>query len=89
MLKEIIAVFVGGGLGSILRFLISRISIINNPNFPLPTFISNILGCIFLGIFLSYFIKITILNQLFLFSSLLAFVEVLLHFLHFLMRVYN
>jgi len=57
MLKEIIAVFVGGGIGSILRFLISRMSIINNSNFPLPTFISNILGCIFLGIFLSYFIK--------------------------------
>ena len=56
MLKEIIAVFVGGGIGSILRFLISRMSIINNSNFPLPTLISNILGCIFLGIFLSYFI---------------------------------
>ena len=57
MLKEIIAVFVGGGIGSILRFLISRMSIINNSNFPFPTFISNILGCILLGFFLSYFIK--------------------------------
>ena len=57
MLKEIIAVFIGGGIGSILRFLISRINIINNSNFPYPTFISNVLGCILLGIFLSYFVK--------------------------------
>ena len=29
MLKEIIAVFVGGGLGSVLRFLVNKIEIIS------------------------------------------------------------
>jgi len=57
MLKEIIAVFVGGGLGSVLRFLINKIEIINENNFPYSTFISNFLGCLILGLVLGYFIK--------------------------------
>ena len=57
MLKEIIAVFIGGGLGSVLRFLINKIEIISDNNFPYSTFISNFLGCLILGIVLGYFIK--------------------------------
>ena len=57
MLKEIIAVFIGGGLGSVLRFLINKIQIISDKNFPYSTFISNFLGCLILGIVLGYFIK--------------------------------
>ena len=57
MLKEIIAVFVGGGLGSVLRFLVNKIEIISEHNFPYSTFISNFLGCFILGLVLGYFIK--------------------------------
>jgi len=57
MLKEIIAVFIGGGLGSVLRFLVNKIEIISDNNFPYSTFISNFLGCFILGLVLGYFIK--------------------------------
>ena len=57
MLKEIIAVFIGGGLGSVLRFLVNKIEIVSENNFPYSTFISNFLGCFILGLVLGYFIK--------------------------------
>ena len=57
MLKEIIAVFIGGGLGSVLRFLVNKIQIVSENNFPYSTFTSNFLGCFILGLVLGYFIK--------------------------------
>ena len=57
MLKEIIAVFIGGGLGSVLRFLVNKIEIVSQNNFPYSTFTSNFLGCFILGLVLGYFIK--------------------------------
>ena len=57
MLKEIIVVFIGGGIGSILRFLFNKIEIVSENNFPYSTFISNFLGCFILGLVLGYFIK--------------------------------
>lgn len=57
-MKEIVFVFIGGGIGSVLRFGISLIwqhltcyprfaSIV----FPWPTFVANILGCLLISIF--------------------------------------
>ena len=57
MLKEIIAVFIGGGIGSILRFLLNKIEIVSENNYPYSTFISNVIGCFILGLVLGYFIK--------------------------------
>ena len=57
MLKEMIAVFIGGGLGSVLRFLVNKIEIFSENNFPYSTFTSNFLGCFILGLVLGYFIK--------------------------------
>ena len=57
MLKEIIVVFIGGGIGSILRFLFNKIEIVSENNFPYSTFIYNFLGCFILGLVLGYFIK--------------------------------
>ena len=57
MLKEIVAVFIGGGIGSIMRYLISKISFFSFNSFPYSTFISNIIGCFILGLALTYFIK--------------------------------
>lgn len=57
MLKEIIAVFIGGGIGSVLRFLLNKIEIVSENNYPYSTFISNVVGCFVLGLVLGYFIK--------------------------------
>jgi len=53
-MKEIILVFLGGGIGSALRYLISKsfTGWINNP-FPYSTFLVNIIGCFLIGIFLT------------------------------------
>ena len=48
---QLLAVFIGGGLGSLLRFAISKGSAsVFQSNFPLGTFISNILACILLAV---------------------------------------
>lgn len=53
---NLIAIFIGGGLGSLLRFGISKLSTkFINTNFPLGTFISNTLSCIILAIAVMYF----------------------------------
>jgi len=53
-MKEVILVFLGGGIGSALRYLISKAFTgwINNP-FPYSTFVVNIIGCFLIGIFLT------------------------------------
>lgn len=51
MLKQIILVGLGGGLGSIFRFLTSYFTgkyVLGN--FPVATFVVNILGCLILGL---------------------------------------
>jgi CrcB protein len=51
MLYNILAVFVGGGLGSLLRFGMSMLVIqYYRAVFPLATFLSNILSCIIFGL---------------------------------------
>ena len=64
MLKEIIAVFVGGGIGSSLRYLISKFSFNTVASFPYSTFITNIIGCFILGLTLGYFLKSNNQNSL-------------------------
>lgn len=52
---NIFAVFFGGGLGSLLRYGISKlIPIFYTGNFPLGTFIANILSCLVLVIAVIY-----------------------------------
>lgn len=64
MIKELTLVGLGGGLGSILRFLASKITI-NSYHliFPLSTFIVNILGCFIIGVLLVVFSSSLQLNQ--------------------------
>jgi fluoride exporter len=51
-----LAVFIGGGLGSLTRYVISLgILKINITKFPLATLISNSLACVIMGVFLVYF----------------------------------
>lgn len=50
-MKELLYVFIGGGLGSLARHLLGRwINVFYNHNFPLGTFAVNILACFTLGV---------------------------------------
>lgn len=56
MIRTIILVGLGGGLGSILRYLTSIfVNKYFHANFPWATFIVNILGCLIIGIVLGLF----------------------------------
>lgn len=53
-MKELLCVFIGGGLGSMFRYLCGRITPIHTNlcgTFPFPTFFVNIIGCFLIGIF--------------------------------------
>lgn len=47
-------VFVGGGLGSVVRFSSSKWIITPSTDFPTATFITNFLACVILGILANY-----------------------------------
>lgn len=56
---SVFAVFFGGGLGSLMRYGVSKLTLhFYTGNFPLATFISNILSCIILIIAVFYIKKI-------------------------------
>jgi CrcB protein len=62
-MKQAFLVFLGGGIGSCLRYLISKSL---NPlftNFFLGTFLVNIIGCLIIGLLLGYAIKDALLSQ--------------------------
>lgn len=49
---NIVWVFLGGGLGSVARYLVSRGSVlIYSGDFPLGTLLSNAVACLLLGVF--------------------------------------
>lgn len=51
MIRSMIMVFVGGGLGSVVRFSLGRwINSLHTHHFPLGTLLANILACFILGL---------------------------------------
>ena len=62
MVKNLILVFVGGGLGSMIRFLISKINY-SNLNFPIGTLFVNLLGSFLIGLIIGYGLKNNNLNN--------------------------
>ncbi|HET8854544.1 MAG TPA: fluoride efflux transporter CrcB [Salinimicrobium sp.] len=50
-MKDLLLVFLGGGAGSVLRFMISR-SLSPVSGFPMGTFTVNIIGCLLIGLIL-------------------------------------
>ncbi|SHF92403.1 camphor resistance protein CrcB [Arenibacter palladensis] len=56
-MKQFLLVFLGGGLGSGLRFLISKTFNNTFHNFFLGTFIVNIIGCLLIGFILGLSLK--------------------------------
>ena len=57
MIKNILLVFIGGGLGSVCRYIISDINYFKKFAFPYPTLLINLLGCFLIGLALGWSIK--------------------------------
>lgn len=62
-MKQVLLVFVGGGIGSVLRFLLARY--LNNAETGIPygTFAANILGSLLIGIILGLAVKQQTLSE--------------------------
>ena len=62
-MKQLLLVFIGGGFGSVLRYMIGKY--MNNPESGIPygTFVVNILGSLLIGIILGMAAKNDALNQ--------------------------
>lgn len=57
-MKTLIFVGIGGAIGSILRYLTGiYFQKMDTGNFPLATFIANIIGCLLIGLFMGYLTK--------------------------------
>lgn len=58
-MRNLVYIFIGGGLGSVCRFLISNYTqkLWNISTFPMGTFVVNITGCFLIGCFSAYFLK--------------------------------
>ncbi|OEU48739.1 MAG: chromosome condensation protein CrcB [Desulfobulbaceae bacterium S3730MH12] len=74
-MKTLVAIAIGGGLGSISRYAITLgAEKLVHENFPLGTLIANLLGSLLIGIFWCYFDKVHISHEfrLFLFTGFLG-----------------
>jgi CrcB protein len=56
-MKQLVFVFIGGGVGSVLRFLLGKL--LNSPvtGIPLGTFVANVLGSLIIGFVLGTMTK--------------------------------
>ena len=52
-LLSLIYVFLGGGIGCTLRYLLGVLLPIQKTGYPYSTFLANLIGCLALGIFIS------------------------------------
>ena len=74
-MKILIAIAIGGGLGSISRYAIAiGAEKLIHENFPLGTLIANLLGSLLIGVFWCYFDKVHISHEfrLFIFTGFLG-----------------
>ena len=62
-MKQLILVFVGGGFGSVLRYLIGKFLNNSETGIPYGTFLANILGSLLIGLILGYAAKNEALSQ--------------------------
>jgi fluoride exporter len=57
-LKTILYIALGGALGSVLRYLTSLfVNKMGAFTFPLATWVTNVIGCLLIGLFIGYFEK--------------------------------
>lgn len=62
-MKQLLLVFIGGGFGSVLRFLIGKSLNSTNSGIPYGTFLANIIGSLLIGFILGYALKNNSLND--------------------------
>ncbi len=62
-MKQILLVFIGGGTGSIARFLISKYLNSTTTGIPYGTFTANILGSLLIGLILGLALKNNVISQ--------------------------
>ena len=63
MLKNILIVFIGGGTGSVFRYMTSVVTHkYFSGIFPLATFLVNMIGCLLIGIITGLYIKTSLTN---------------------------
>ena len=68
-MKGFLLIFLGGGLGSLTRSLISKLIPVSKNNFPLNTLIANFFGCFLVGYLIGWFLnKYGYQNELYLFQ---------------------
>lgn len=56
-MKTWLFIFLGGGLGSLFRYLISKLIPFTKTGFPWPTLIANFIGCLLIGLLLGWALK--------------------------------
>ena len=56
-MRGFILIFIGGGLGSVFRFLTSKYLEISKGSFPWATLIANFIGCFLIGLLLGWGLK--------------------------------
>lgn len=62
-MKQLLLVFAGGGIGSVLRFVIAKYLNITESGIPYGTFLANIIGSLLIGIILGLAVKQNGLSQ--------------------------
>ncbi len=65
-LKSLIFIFMGGGLGSLIRYALSKYL---NSEWSIGTFIANLVGCFFIGMCIALYQKGVLPQGLFLFFA--------------------
>lgn len=64
MIKNLLLVLIGGGFGSVTRYLLSYFFTKNNAtHFPWATFTANLLGCLLIGLLFGYIQKNNLQNE--------------------------
>jgi CrcB protein len=61
-MKQFVLVFLGGGFGSVLRFIVSKTFTNSFSNFFLGTFVVNVIGCLIIGFVLGLSLKHQVLT---------------------------
>lgn len=56
-MKQLLIIFMGGGIGTVFRFLLSKLIPYSGNGFPWSTFSTNLIGCLIIGIISGYFFR--------------------------------
>ena len=62
-MKQVLLVFIGGGIGSALRYAIGKFCSIPSTGFPWGTFSVNIIGSLLIGVFMGVALKNSSLSE--------------------------